>query len=140
MELLYLLLLAVIALTIYKFKEWNFYFQQTYKVDNDLDLITNLLDDIECDKVAVKLTEYTIKVMYSDETRYIWISNHPYSYGHYYSHHDAFIFDYKGIKYDTYKRVRKLHDHLLNLQEQQRKDKITNEFDVIIQKLRDRRC
>lgn len=139
MELLYLSLLAVIALSVYKFKEWNFYFKQTYKVDNDLDLITNLLlDDIECDKVEVKLTDYTIEVMYSDETRYIWISNHPYSYGHYYHHHNTFIFNYKGIKYSTYKRVRKLHNHLLNLQEQQKKAKITNEFDVIIQRLRNK--
>lgn len=139
MELLNLLLLVVIALTAYKFKEWNFYFQQTYKVDKDLDLITNLLlDDIECDKVVVELTEHTIEVKYNDQNRYIWISNHPYSYGHYYHHHDTFIFDNKGIKYATYKRVRKLHNDLLNLPAQQRKDEITNEFDKIIQKLRNK--
>lgn len=136
MELI-LFLLLVGGLVVYKFKEWNFYFQQNHKVDENLDLITNLLlDDIEYNNTPLELGEHTIRVLRSDKIRYIWISNHPYAYGHYYTHDTPLLYRYKGIKYSTYKRVRKLHNHLLKLQSQEEKDKLDTETDKIISELR----
>jgi hypothetical protein len=107
MELFITVVMSVIA---FKYDHLNYLFRRLYPYSEQLDNLTNvLLDKYEAGNYNVELDEYTIQI---EGLGTLWISNYPYSYGHYWDH--TIRTKKESVSYKTFKRVRKLHLKLLD--------------------------
>lgn len=127
-----ILILCLVSYFIYD--RANHKYEQRLPYDEDLDTLTKLLlDKAESGEYRVTLHEYTIRVDNADTGDMIgnlWISNYPYSYGHFYDYSNNSV--NHSVSYETFKRTRALHLKLLAekkaLEDKQRKGYIESKI------------